>query len=123
MKVLWNKGEFYTQVYEKPFCTQEPRGFSHREVQLLRFVANDQSFVHILDAHDAFITTSCTSDTCVVPSCINVFVVDHISPLDALQQFEKHFGQKPNTITIHHVMKNRLCYVTFTNETYCEKTG
>jgi hypothetical protein len=33
MKVLWNKGEFYTQVYEKPFCTQEPRGFSHREVQ------------------------------------------------------------------------------------------
>ncbi|MGG4000758.1 hypothetical protein, partial [Anoxybacillus kestanbolensis] len=28
-----NKGEFYTQVYEKPFCTQEPRGFSHREVQ------------------------------------------------------------------------------------------
>lgn len=90
---------------------------------LLRFVANDQSFVHILDAHDAFITTSCTSDTCVVPSCMNVFVVDHISLLDARQQFEKHFGQKPNTITIHHVMKNRLCYVTFTNETYCKKTG
>ena len=33
MKVLWNKGEFYTQVYGKPFCTQEPCGFSHREVQ------------------------------------------------------------------------------------------
>ncbi|KFZ42734.1 diverged REC-like domain-containing protein [Anoxybacillus flavithermus] len=90
---------------------------------LLRFVANDQSFVHILDAHDAFITVSCTSETGVVPSCMNVFVVNHISSWDALQQFEKHFAQKPKTIKIHHVIKNRLSYVTFTSETYCKKTG
>lgn len=53
MKVLWNKGEFYTQVYEKPFCTQEPRGFSHREVQgtvqLIQAVLNQwQDFSRML---------------------------------------------------------------------------
>lgn len=90
---------------------------------LLRFVANDQSFVHILGARDAFITASCTSHIGVVPSCMNVFVVDHISSLDASQQFENHFGQKPKTIRIYDIMKNHLSYVTFTSETYCKKTG
>ncbi|MCX8001735.1 MAG: diverged REC-like domain-containing protein [Anoxybacillus mongoliensis] len=90
---------------------------------LLRFVANDQSFVHILGARDAFITASCTSHIGVAPSCMNVFVVDHISSLDASQQFENHFGQKPKTIRIYDIMKNHLSYVTFTSETYCKKTG
>ncbi|ATA58810.1 hypothetical protein GS458_0348 [Geobacillus stearothermophilus] len=34
MKVLRNKGEFCTQVYEKPFCTQEPHDFSRWEIQV-----------------------------------------------------------------------------------------
>lgn len=33
MKVLRNKGEFCTQVYEKPFSTREPHDFSRWEIQ------------------------------------------------------------------------------------------
>ncbi|MGG6433506.1 diverged REC-like domain-containing protein [Anoxybacillus sp. D401a] len=86
---------------------------------LLRFVANDRSFVHILDEHDALITASYTSDTCVVPSCMNVFVVDRIPSLRAIQQFENKFGQTPRTIRIYYVMKNHLSCVALTSDTYC----
>ncbi|WP_461201908.1 diverged REC-like domain-containing protein [Anoxybacillus sp. TBDG-1] len=90
---------------------------------LLRFVANDQSFVHILDARDAFITASCTSETGVIPSCMNVFVVDRAPSLDAIRPFEHRFGQKPKMVRIYDVMTNRLSYVMLTSETCCKKTG
>lgn len=85
---------------------------------LLRFVANDRSFVHILDAHDAFITASCTSETGVVPSCMNVFIFDCTPSLHVCHQFEERFGQKPRAVRMYYVMKNRLFHVVLKNEAY-----
>ncbi|GIW50414.1 MAG: hypothetical protein KatS3mg080_1025 [Anoxybacillus sp.] len=85
---------------------------------LLRFVANDQSFVHILDAHDAFITTSCTSDTCVVPSCMNVFVVDSFSLPKVIRMFEQNFNVKPKNAYIYHISANRVIHFLLTKHAY-----
>ncbi|MCG3086280.1 diverged REC-like domain-containing protein [Anoxybacillus sp. LAT_35] len=85
---------------------------------LLRFVANDQSFVHILDAHDAFITTSCTSDTCVVPSCMNVFVVDSFSLPKAIHMFEQNFHTRPEKIYMYRMSMNGVIHFLLTKHVY-----
>ncbi|WP_208601849.1 diverged REC-like domain-containing protein [Anoxybacillus pushchinoensis] len=83
---------------------------------LLRFVAHDRSFVHIFDERVAFITASCTSETCVVPSCMNVFIFDCTPSLHVCRQFEERFGQKPRAVRMYYVMKNRLFHVVLKNE-------
>ena len=83
---------------------------------LLRFVAHDRSFVHIFDERAAFITASCTSETCVVPSCMNVFVFNRIPSLYVFRQFEERFGQKPRVVRMYNVMKNRLFHIVLKNE-------
>ncbi|WP_297987453.1 diverged REC-like domain-containing protein [Anoxybacillus sp.] len=83
---------------------------------LLRFVAHDRSFVHIFDERAAFITASCTSETCVVPSCMNVFIFDCTPSLHVCRQFEERFGQKPRVVRMYNVMKNRLFHVVLKNE-------
>lgn len=85
---------------------------------LLRFVANDRSFVHILDEHDALITASCTSDTCVVPSCMNVFIVDAISLSKAMRVFENHFKVKPEKVYIYHMSENRVIHFCLTRHVH-----
>ncbi|EMI10820.1 hypothetical protein [Anoxybacillus gonensis] len=85
---------------------------------LLRFVANDRSFVHILDEHDALITASYTSDTCVVPSCMNVFVVDSFSLLKAIHMFEQNFNGKPREVYIYQISANRVLHFLLTKHAY-----
>lgn len=85
---------------------------------LLRFVANDRSFVHILDAHDAFITASCTSETGVVPSCMNIFIVDAISLSKAMRMFENHFKVKPEKVYIYHMSENRVIHFCLTRHVH-----
>ncbi|AKS39335.1 diverged REC-like domain-containing protein [Anoxybacillus gonensis] len=85
---------------------------------LLRFVANDLSFVHILDEHDALITASYTSDTCVVPSCMNVFVVDSFSLLKAISMFEQNFNGKPREVYIYQISANRVLHFLLTKHAY-----
>lgn len=85
---------------------------------LLRFVANDLSFVHILDEHDALITASYTSDTCVVSSCMNVFVVDSFSLLKAISMFEQNFNGKPREVYIYQISANRVLHFLLTKHAY-----
>lgn len=85
---------------------------------LLRFVANDRSFVHILDEHDVLITASCTSDTCVVPSCMNVFIVDSFSLLKAISMFEQNFNGKPREVYIYQISTNRVLHFLLTKHAY-----